>query len=912
MRCRSGAMLRRRNSTLSANKSALIVYFGWSLSLLQSSCQASTLEAAYLQDDECALDTACAISAIQLQSQQRAVATAGQVDKATIDYFGQLRWTNHPSMCLDVTDGLARNGNLLQLWSCLSSSQNQQFTWSSHDGKLRWAANPEFCVDVKDHGNFNGNRLQLWKCMASNSDQSFLFPSSGRGHIRWQNHPEKCVDVRDHNPTNGNSIQIWSCIPSNSDQDFSFTTQDPAPAPTPLPTPLDVPAGKDGGGSVSFLGQIGWSNHPSKCLDVHDGMAQNGNHVQIWSCISSSQNQQFVWSNTDGQIRWAAHPEFCIDVKDHGNFNGNRIQIWKCSNSNADQSFSISPSGQGRISWKSHPDKCVDVRDHSSTNGNYLQIWSCDAANSDQDFSLKLQNAAQPQPTPEPTKPQTDSSSEFDVIVVGAGLVGSAVAARVAAKLPASHKVLLLEAGRASHRSLGGTDPPASWTGSRWETWPGMQNEPLTRYDVPGNYEVLQCWGRNCPESWGDTVPFFQCKVLGGCGVMNGALVQLPQQENFARWPLGWRGPDLAPYFDAAQSLYHITEAPSSDGEHYLDQAGADFVRRAFAKAGVATSSSLLEKAKTMSIPRVTAAHGVRQSTASQLLPQALKQPNFELRLETEVDEILHEGSRVTGVRVRRADGSLEVLRLKRQGLLILSAGAMNTPRLLLASGITANGQVGKYLSDHPLKSMVYKTTGSPGAYPQGATESFGVKPPRSNDVRQYAKSQSGPLAQYGPTLTAFIRDPSTPGGPEAYDVEVWVNPVGKEGELHVSLALMRPTCSKATLSLNGRRLQSTGQLYLGCSRDRQTMNFALSRVDRWLGKQGAKRIHISEARSLNHWAGTCALGRCVDPKSLRVQGMENLAIADASILPGQIWGHPALALTAVALKAADDLVASM
>lgn len=407
--------------------------------------------------------------------------------------------------------------------------------------------------------------------------------------------------------------------------------------------------------------------------------------------------------------------------------------------------------------------------------------------------------------------------------------------------------------------------------------------------------------------------PFFQCKVLGGCGVMNGALVQLPQQENFAHWPVGWRGPDLAPYFEAAQSLYHITDAPSSNGDHYLDQVGADFVRRAFAKAGVATSSSLLKTANTMSRPHVTAANGVRQSTASQLLPQALKQANFELRLETEVVKILHDDrSRVGGVRVRRADGSSEILRLKRRGLLILSAGALNTPRLLLESGINANGHVGKYLSDHPLKSMIYKTPGRPGAYPQGATGSFRLKPPRRNDVLQYAKSQSGPLAQFGPTLTAFIRDPSTPGRPGDYDVEVWVNPVGKQGELHVSLALMRPTCSKATLSLNRGRLRSSGSLYLGCSRDRRTINFAMSRVDRWLGKQGAKRISTSRARSLNHWAGTCSLGRCVDPKSLRVHGTENLAVADASLLPGQVWGHPALTLTAVALKAADTLVASM
>ena len=97
-------------------------------------------------------------------------------------------------------------------------------------------------------------------------------------------------------------------------------------------------------------------------------------------------------------------------------------------------------------------------------------------------------------------------------------------------------RVALLEAGRASHASLGGTEPPASWDPSqrRWINWADNGGLQVTRYDLPGNYEALQCWDRRCPESWLTDVPYFQCKVLGGCGVMNGALVQRP---NAASWP---------------------------------------------------------------------------------------------------------------------------------------------------------------------------------------------------------------------------------------------------------------------------------------------------------------------------------------------------------------------------------------
>jgi len=593
--------------------------------------------------------------------------------------------------------------------------------------------------------------------------------------------------------------------------------------------------------------------------------------------------------------------------------NGNAVQLWSCGSSNSDQSFSVSQVGH--IKWTNHADKCLDVRDHRSKNGNHIQIWSCSDSNSDQDFefasrSTSLQPNVAPSAAPSTLSHPTQETSNSDIIIVGAGLVGAALAARLAEKLP-SKNILLLEAGRASHASLGGTDPPASWSRDHWDVWPNLQTK-LTRYDVPGNYETIQCWSRNCAESWGHLTPFFQCKILGGCGVMNGALAQVPQLENFESWPLGWRTSDLMPYFEDAKSMFHITETPSGDEKHYLDEAGANFVRRAFEKAGLVHSSSLLKAAGTVSRPQVTAAHGVRQSTASQFLPGALKRANFDLRLETEVLEVIHEAGRASGVRVRTADGGSRVLRLRQGGLLVLSAGALNTPRLLMASGISAGGHVGKYLSDHPLQSLVYKAPGRPGAYAEGATEGFSLRPPRRNHILQYAGSQTGPLSQFGPTLTAFVRDPSTRGRRGVYDVEVWVNPISREGELHVSLTLMRPTCSKAELRLQGKEIKAHGRLLLACRRDRKTMEFALRQVDRWLRKQGAVQIHKGRVLDLNHFAGTCALGRCVDPKNLRVTGMSNVAVADASILPGQIWGHPALALSAVALKAADAMAASL
>jgi len=651
-------------------------------------------------------------------------------------------------------------------------------------------------------------------------------------------------------------------------------------------------------------GVLRWKNHPSKCLDVRFGQAKNGNTLQLWDCNTASSNQQFSWSSQDGKLRWATNPTYCVDVRDHRNANGNRLQLWECIRSNSDQSFSVPASGEGHIQWSNHPDKCLDVQDHGDWNGNVFQIWSCGASNSDQQFIFGGSESLLPTVQPEQEHPGED----FDVIVVGGGLMGSAVAARLAAKL-SGFRVALLEAGRASHASLGGTEPPASWDRAqrRWINWGDNGGLQVTRYDLPGNYEALQCWDRRCPESWLTDVPYFQCKVLGGCGVMNGALVQRPNAANMETWPSGWRMPDLEPYYKEAEALFHITETPSRDGRHYLDNTGAGFARRALEKAGFVHSSDLTKKAGSLCIPAVTAKDGLRQSTASQLLPEALGRENFELHLETHVLEVLHEAGVASGVRVK-SEGRSKVLRLRPNGLLVLSAGALNTPRLLLSSGLRSQS-LGEDLSDHTLVSLKYRVQHRSAL---GANESFGIKPPSPSAVWQYAQTRSGPLAQYGPVLTAFLRDPSTSGPADAYDIEIWVNPISAQGEVHVSLALMRPTCSRAAVHVAGGQLQQRGQLYLGCDRDKRTMAFALEHVDKWLGAQGAQRFDgQSPPEALHHFGGSCALGRCVDPETLRLKGTTNLAVADASLLPGQVWGHPFMTLSAMALKAADHLANS-
>lgn len=489
----------------------------------------------------------------------------------------------------------------------------------------------------------------------------------------------------------------------------------------------------------------------------------------------------------------------------------------------------------------------------------------------------------------------------YDVIVIGGGHVGTGVAARAAALL-GGRRVLLLEAGGPAHYALGGRSPPGWWVGGSWEPWSVPAGSEVDRYDIPGNYPVMQCWDLNCSESWGrDKFPAFQCKILGGCGVMNGALMQRPPARTFEAWPAGWKLEDMSPYLDEVEGLYYITPTPSTDGQHYNDDTGAEIVRAALEDFGFTLSTSLTPRAGVFSVPQVAALDGMRQSAASVMLPPALELDNFEMRLHTEVSRVISSGGRATGVRVRREDGAEETILLTDTGVLVVSAGPLNTPRLLLTSGLDGEGHVGEQLTDHTLHMRKYKLP------PWAEKPVYSLSPPSHRDLSQYLRDHSGPLAQYLPTLVAFFRDPDDEGTPEDYQVEMFLDPVSDEkGVLNANLVLMGPVCSRARayLKRDGSLAWNTS-LHSSCARDQKFLEFAGGVLDDILNRVNATLLHTTEV-DMNHFAGTCPVGSCTHADTLILKGTQNIVVADASLLPNQIISHPAMLLKALSLRAAE------
>ena len=264
---------------------------------------------------------------------------------------------------------------------------------------------------------------------------------------------------------------------------------------------------------------------------------------------------------------------------------------------------------------------------------------------------------------------------EADFVVVGAGSAGCAVAARLSED-PAT-RVLLLEAGgedknRWIHIPLGFgktfADPSVNWC---YETEPD-----------PGAADRRVFWPRG--------------KVLGGSSSINGMVYIRGQAEDFDHWRqlgnAGWSFEDVLPYFKRAEhqtrgaDAFHATGGPlcvSDVADHHpICEA---FIKSAI-ELGFARNDDFNGASQDgVGYHQTTTRNGRRCSTAVGYLRPAMRRANLRVVTQALTETILFDGRRATGVTFRR-EGRVGTVRAARE--VILCGGAVNSPQLLMLSGI--------------------------------------------------------------------------------------------------------------------------------------------------------------------------------------------------------------------------------
>ncbi|MBV8936972.1 MAG: GMC family oxidoreductase N-terminal domain-containing protein, partial [Alphaproteobacteria bacterium] len=341
----------------------------------------------------------------------------------------------------------------------------------------------------------------------------------------------------------------------------------------------------------------------------------------------------------------------------------------------------------------------------------------------------------------------------YDYIVVGAGSAGAAVANRLSAD--PRNKVLLLEAGRASHpwssipigmaRLI--TNPAANWLYS---------SEPEASTN-----------GRRLPVPRG--------KLLGGSSSINGMVFVRGQAQDFDTWAQmgnrGWSYTEVLPFFKRMESYagegddaFRGREGPLQvTNPEPRDPLFATIIKAA-AQVGIRHNPDYNGASQEgIAMSQATIAGGRRMSTARCYLDPVRTRRNLHIEIEALTEKLVLDGKRCTGVRYSVAG---ELREAWAGGAVVVSAGAFNSPQLLELSGIGQPERlrnlgievrhelpgVGENLRDHYVPRTRW-LVGKKGITFNDRGRGLGL----ARQTMHYALSRQGMLAMTGAPIRAFV-----------------------------------------------------------------------------------------------------------------------------------------------------------
>jgi choline dehydrogenase len=507
--------------------------------------------------------------------------------------------------------------------------------------------------------------------------------------------------------------------------------------------------------------------------------------------------------------------------------------------------------------------------------------------------------------------------ASFDVVVVGSGSAGAVIARRL---VDADLSVLLVEAG-------GPDDNPNI-------------HEPsalFALWDGPEDYGYRTAPQADCADR---ELHWPRGRVLGGSSALNGMIYVRGARTDFDGWAAagnpGWSFDEVLPLFrrsedfDGGADAFHGAGGPMRVISRYTPHPTTRAMVDAACEAGIPFNTDANgERQDGAGFCQLTIKDGRRHSTAQAFLTPIVDRPNLTIWTGARARRLLFAGPRCTGVELDR-DGELVTVHAAHE--VVASAGTIESPRLLMLSGIGPAAQlsahgiplraelrgVGENLHDHLLVPVIH-----------GARRA--VPPPQAGMQQLHGqlfwRSRSdvdGPDIQ-----PLFFHMPLTP--PD-------LAPPPQDNGFTLMAGLVQPE-SRGAITLTGPDPDDPLRIdpaLLSRDADVETLVFAVE-LCREIGRQDAlaqweswelhpgpdvrtraelRRYVREQAVTYHHQVGTCRMGPADDPGAvvdaeLRVHGVEGLRVADASIMPRITTGNTHAPAVMIGERAAELIAAA-